>query len=495
MKKTLLYAILLLAVVTTGCKKDDNPSDEKTKTPVSFVIEEEVTRTVTNGNTTTFTAGDQIGISASGLATEMNNSIFTVGSNGALTGDSFYYDGMNPATFYAHYPVAAEYGNGNVKMTVSSDQSNAEKFNANDFMTATAVGDPATGGTVVLKFHHRLTLVKVIWGGSLTASAANLENVLPEVTWAQTANTLTTGGNATSINMWKTSADAQEYWAVIPAQTVEEGTDLVTITDGGKVFKYITGADINFRANTIKKISLTVKPDGSVEAAISEIDIENWDNDVVDGGGMVEEVVTPPVEIISAEAGKNITLTPNSKNNAAEGAWNVAVEKGSSIYVTSDEEIFMNIGTDAKWWNNAVYYRPDAATAAKIRPTIYKLTFEAKASVAEKGFMIQVMKGDESGNMYFGIINSDPAGKDDVTYNRMYYPSFKTAQVETGFVKMTYWVNFAQKIDAAGTTVTEASVGDYEKVLLTLSVNTGSSAANAYGVDFHFRNFEFIEVK
>ena len=68
MKKVFLHAIFLLTVLVAGCRKEE-PADDATKTPVSFVIEEEVTRTVTNGSTTTFVAGDQIGISSSGLAT------------------------------------------------------------------------------------------------------------------------------------------------------------------------------------------------------------------------------------------------------------------------------------------------------------------------------------------------------------------------------------------------------------------------------------------
>lgn len=492
MKKYFIIATLLLAAAATGCKRED-PKDDTTKTPVSFVIEETVTRTVTNGNMTTFVTGDKVGITSTGLATEMENAEFTVTDNGALAGGLFYYDGKKSAVFYAHYPYSADYNAGNVTMTVSSDQSTAEKYNANDFMTAVATGDPVTGGTVTLRFTHRLALVKVVWNGSLTATAASLNGVASEAVWNQADNTISTDGQDIDINMWKTSKNSQEYWALIPAQKVPAGSELVTVTDETKSYKYVTASDINFNANTIKKITLTVKADGSVEAVISELDIENWDDDTIDGGGSVEEVVVPPVELISAAEGKNITLVPNSKGNAAAGAWNVAVESGNVIETTQNGELHFNVAAGS-WWNNAVYYRPTEEKAAQIKPTLYKLTFEAKADAALKGFMVQVMKGDETANTYFGITNSDPTGKADVTYNRMYYPSFKDNQAGL-YVKMTYWVNFAQIIDAGGTTITEAKAGDFSKVLLTLSINTGNSDANAYGVDFHFRNFEFVEVK
>ena len=497
MKRTFLYASLLLAVVVSGCRKDE-PTEETKKTPVSFVVEGPVTRTVTNGNTTTFVKGDQIGISSSGLASEMSNEVFTVAENGSLAGKSFYYDDENPATFYAHYPYTAVYDKGTVEMTVSADQSTAENFNANDFMTATAVGDPVEGGMVVLKFYHRLTLVKVVWGGSLTTTSATINNVLTGVRWTQGTNELTTSGKAASIKMWQESEDNQEYWALIPAQTVKAGTELVTINDVDDNYTFVTESDITFNSNTTKKISLTVKPDGSIEATVSELDIENWNDDDEEIDGEADAIT---VALITEEEGQNITLTPNSKNDAVEGAWNVAVEAGNIIEVDEDGYLHFNIadyneaGNESKWWNNALYFRPTAKVASNIKPKIFKLTFEAWASEPGKGFMVQVMKGDESANTYFGITNTNPIDKEEVTYNRMYYPSFKAEQLENGFVKMTYWVNFGQIIDAAGTTVTEAGPGDYEKVLLTLSINTGTTDANAYGVDFLFRNFKFMEVK
>ena len=102
------------------------------------------------------------------------------------------------------------------------------------------------------------------------------------------------------------------------------------------------------------------------------------------------------------------------------------------------------------------------------------------------------MQGDESGNIYFGIANTDPTVKDNVTFNRMYYPVLKTADE---YAHMEYWVDFSKVINTAGTETTEGKVGDYDKVLLTFSINTGSTEANAYGVDFHFKNFSFVQVK
>lgn len=511
MKSTFLSAALVLTVCLTGCRKDEQPARESGEnTQVQFVIEDQVTRTATSGGTTRFLEGDRIGIVSSGLATDMSNAIYTVSADGSLTGEPFYYDGTNAASFYAHYPATASYAASAVTMTVSEVQNTEELFNANDFMTATASGDPAVGnGVVSLRFYHRLTLVKVVWKGTETASVANMNNVKPTVTWKHADNTLTTSGDVIDVCMWKQEA-AQEYWALVPEQVVSAGTDLVTVMDGTKAYRYTTAGEISFKANTVKTITLSIAADDAVEAVFSEIAIEDWGSDDVDGGGDVAEVVLPAVELITLAESQNITLTPNSKTNAAAGAWNVAVNNSNVIEWDSEESaIHMNVASvkidsdddgvadkeTSNWWDNAVYWRPSEADAARIMPTIYKLTFKAKASAAAKGFLVQVMKGDESSNTYFGIYNADPASKETVEWQRMYYPSFKAESWDADtYYDMTYYVNFGVII-AADKTVSEGNAGDYEKVLLTLSINNGSSDANAYGVDFHFKDFSFVEVK
>ena len=523
MKKTLIYASFALTLLAAGCKKEE-PTDDTQKTPVNLEIEKDVTRTVTNGSTTQFVEGDVIGITSSGLDEDMNNAQFTVTADGRLTGEVFYYDGSNGATFFAHYPYSAEVKDGAVNMTVEADQTTEERYNASDFMTAVATGDPKYGGVVSLKMHHRLTLVKIIWNGSLYASDATLHNVIRNVSWVHADNSLVLGGSLSDILTWKVSAEKQEYWAVIPAQTIAQGSDLITIVDANMEYKYVTERDVTFNPNTIKKITLDTKANGAVTAVFSELEIDEWEADDVICEGTVDEYEGPAIELISEEAGKNITLLYDKKKNTAEaGRWNVANNNektdenpdGNVIEtITEDEQtvLHMNIKSNmvetvkknddgstttemkemSSWWDNAVYFRPDARTAAKIRPVLYKLTFDVKASEVGKGFMVQVMKGDENGNIYFGITNADPTVKDNVTYNRMYYPVLKTADE---YSTMSFWVDFSKIVSTDGKTITEGLVGDYENVLLTLSINTGTTEANAFGVDFYFKNFKFIQVK
>ena len=515
--------ICLLGIALLGCKKEV-PTDDTVKTPVRFEIEENVTRTITDGSVTRFVAGDKIGITSSGLDGDMANAEYTMTGEGTLSGEVFYYDGRKAATFYAHYPYTAQYNDGVVKMTVEGDQSTEESYNASDFMTSIAEGDPIRGGTVSFKMYHRLTLVKIIWNGSVYSDAATLHDIKRTVSWIHSDNSLKLGENISDIITWKVAADKNEYWAVIPAQTITKGSKLLTVEDADKYFEYIAENDITFNSNTIKKITLDVKANGAISATFNDLDIEDWQNDDMICQGTVDEYEAPAIELISPEAGKNITLQPGMKKATAEaGKWNVAnnnvkteenpegtvietiTEAGETVlHMNIKSKKVENVKTNedgttetetkelSSWWDNAVYFRPAEKTATKIRPVLYKLSFDVKASEIEKGFMVQIMKGDENSNIYFGIANIDPTVKDNVTFNRMYYPVLKTADE---YAHMDYWVDFSKVINTKGDVTTEGKVGDYDKVLLTLSINTGSTDANAYGVDFYFKNFSFVQIK
>lgn len=510
MKKIIFLATALSLVFAAGCKKDEQP-ENKDGRKVEFVIEETATRTVTEGNTTRFVEGDKIGVTSTGLAAEMNNALFTVGADGRLTGSAFYYEGNNTATFFAHYPASAPCNAGAVAMTVGTDQSTAELFNANDFMTATAIGDPAVNnGVVSLKFYHRLTLVKVKWTAETDVISVSLDNIKPVMTWKHSDNSLTASGETVSIKTWEQD-QTQEFWALVPSQTIAAATELITIRENGKSYNYITAGDVTFNANTIKTITLSIAADDAVEAVFGDIEIEDWGNDAVDGGGNVTEYDPPQVKLITLEESRNITLTPGTKGNAAPGVWTVDVDDATTAnnvieFVTTDEtdrHLHMNV-EKGNWWDNAIYWRPDAELADKIMPKLYKLTFEAKASEANKGFIVHVMDGTQTVNTFFGIINSDPTSKPDVVYNTQYYPSFKEDQVGT-YQPLTYWIDFGTKCwkeldeeatetegkNVYKTVYADAGYGDYTNVLLTFTINT----SNGYGTDFHIRNIVFEEVK
>ena len=286
MQKHFLYAFILLVTLLWGCKKDEAVSIDSTK--VTIEIEEIVTRTISEGNRTRFEAGDTVVISSEGLVIDMYDTRHLVTPDMQLAGEEYYYDWDKPAFFYAHYPSSAITDNKIVKMTVGEDQSCAELFNANDFMTASTVGIPKNDGNIRLKFHHRLTLVKLIWSGLAQSSGACLDGVLNESIWEKTTNTLTSDGDRIKIKMWQQGDNSDEYWALIPHQVVPAGIELIKIKDEVQEFVYKTTSDIRFNNGTIKKIVLTQNLNGMIEASFSDVDIENWSDDNVMTDGTVD---------------------------------------------------------------------------------------------------------------------------------------------------------------------------------------------------------------
>ena len=408
MKRILIIAATFTIIGAASCKKDEQPQVNEGNKKVEFIIDETVTRSVEGK--ISFAEGDNIGIVSNGLALDMNNATYTVTADGKLSGGSFYYDGNKSASFYAHYPTKATYADGKVTMSVAADQNSADYFAANDFMTATTSGDANTNnGVVALKFYHQFTLVKIVWNNEKAPIATTLDNIKPTLTWQHSDNTFSASGEVIEISTWK-PGETSVYWALVPAQMITTGTELVTIKCADKTYSYTTTSDVEFKANSVKTVTLSVAADDAVQATFSELTIEEWENDTVDGGGNVTEVVLPPVQLVTLTESQNITLTPNTKANAAPGQWNVAVDNvnnddpaNGNVIEFKDGALHINIKafeTEAgnlktaksKWWNNAVYFRPSEELASKIMPTLYKLTFKASTSAAGRGFMVQVMK-------------------------------------------------------------------------------------------------------
>lgn len=513
MKKQFLFTAMALATFFIGCSDEETPNIGS-ENKVKFFIDGPASRVVTNGNATTFEAGDQVAINSSGLAPEMENEIFTVGADGSLNADlSFYYDGNKSAKFYAYYPTSAIHSEGNVTHTVPAVQQGEEQYNANDFMTSTATGSPTTNnGAVSLKFSHRLSLVKIIWEGSKTATDIEMFGIKPTVVWNYATDAVTAGGNATNIVMWKIATDKQEYWALIPSQTIAKGTKLLEIRDGDKVYPYTPNVDLAFNDKQVKKITLTTKEEeGSTEAVATSISIEDWVEDTTVSEGDLTATILPPDTLISPDMGKFTgveALTLVSKAKTKAGIWGYAANKDAKVELITEDTVkvlHINIpklssdlaATDScRWWNNAMYYQLTDEAAKGIKPgKPYRLTLKLKAGTADKGAMVQILKADEATNTYFGMNNKKTLRPDTLAYtNRMYYPALKPAQQETGYNELVYYVNFASVLDAAGKVrETPGTLADFGQVVLMISINTGNSAAQAYDVDFYVKDITLEE--
>lgn len=401
MKKHFILAAMAVAAIFAGCSNENEenlmPSEGA---PVNFVIDGPVTRTTTDATTgvTSFVEGDKIAIYSDGLQNEMAGAVFTVGGGGALTGNASYsFNGLSGANFYAYYPETAKGDAASAEFTVAADQSAEGAFGASDFMTAKKNVGAATSDAISLSFAHRLTLVKVALSG-ITASKVEINNVQPTATWTYSTDAVATSGNATTIRM---GLNGIEYWAVIPAQTVNTGTVLFTITAGdGKVYTYTpTVSSIIFNEGKAKKFALALASTGDGTLVSLSTDMEAaWGKEEGDESGNITEVpliapvttstpITSTTDRTKLRAGEwGSIFTANGFSATAEAA-----EGGFDINVTAPAT------TGGSWHNRTLFYR--GAKDFDLTKT-YTLTFKASSTV-DGQLWISVTDKDTQDKFYY----------------------------------------------------------------------------------------------
>ena len=536
MKTQLLFTALALATILTGCSNEEESMNSSGESKVTLFIDGPASRVVTNGNATTFETGDQIVINSVGLAPEMENETFTVGEDGSLATElTYYYDGNKSAKFYAHYPTTAVSNQGTVSITVPEIQLGEEQYNAFDFMTSTATGSASTNnGGVSLKFAHRLSLVKIIWNGSTTATDIVMNKLKPTVTWTHATDALATSGTATDIVMWKIDPKKQEYWALIPPQTITKGTQLLEIRDGDKVYPYIPNVDIAFNDKNIRKITLATKEEnGQTEVVATSITIDKWGDDEEIKDGELESTVLPQSILIDEATGKftGVTaLTALTKKTTQAGIWGFDADTEDDAVIElvkcpvdeTAQAIHINIPQNkkepdaegnqvaTKWYENAMYYQLTDEAARSIKPgKLYKLTFKLRSnSLTKQQLRMHIMQSDLD-NQFFPV--TQEANKDKELGESYVRASDNTTQYywmgaqypftspakdgetdieNTNYEVKTYYVNFAKITTAGnGSTYREApcSIADFGHVTLAFAVNSG------YGVDFYIKDIQFEE--
>lgn len=413
MKKHFILAAMAVAAIFAGCSNENEENLMPNEgAPVNFVIDGPVTRTTTDADgLTSFVEGDKIAIYSNGLLNDMEGAEFTVGSGGALTGDASYtFNGLSGANFYAYYPIAAAGNASTATFTIATDQSVANALDTSDFMTATNNVNAATPDPISLSFKHRLTLVKVALSG-ITASAVEINNVKPTATWTYSGNAVTTSGEATTIKMGK---NGNEYWAVIPAQTVNTGTVLFTITaDGGKVYTYTPTVDnITFNEGTRKKFTLAISADGKTMVSLSKLADVQWGAEESVEGDVTEYVKN----YISLTNESIATITDRYILDGGDTPWGFLAAKESSIPIGSavNNNGTLTITTletqlGFSWYNRTLYcYSPET-----LSPGEYTLSFQANTASANQFLYISLLSSIEVGSKTYNFCQIIPSGTSD----------------------------------------------------------------------------------
>ena len=413
MKKFAFIAASTLLLAS--CSEENAPVNPAENQAITLSISEPVvlSRTVTSetGNVlkTTFVAGDQIGVSATGGASA-TNAKFTVSADGtSLTTETpINFQFNTEAVLTAYTPYAAG-TSANVAFTIKPDQTVADDFNASNFMTSKATVSKANP-TASLTFSPRMTLVYVEMAGALGVNATNLKlrGIKPSLTWTASNDAVAADGDATDVTMHK-AADKSVFMAFIPAQTTTAGEQLFAITIGSDSYSYKPTGAIEFKEGTVKRFKLTVNADQTVNIESSVAGVTDW-TDTSATENENGELTRNYLELISVANGTftGKTLNQITGMSSAKEGWNALIagtDNSSTITIENDESVITTKG--GSWYQRGLYFRSPNGIGTQHK---YQLKFEVKGGT---DIQVAVMRGQETGtftsNAYFAVAGNTAA--------------------------------------------------------------------------------------
>ena len=490
MKKQLLIATSLLALCA-ACSQQEDPVNQE-GTPVNFTLSSTTatTRTVTTPSgeiyATNFADGDEIGIYTSGAyGSETVNGKFTV-SGSSLTGPAVKIEESATANFYAYSPYLEGQG-ATVAFSVKADQSTAGNYNASNFLTANAQN---SGTAVAFVFNPTLSLVRVEMTGENGITTTDVKiNAKSAITWTPATDAVEATGTATAITFLKeteTVTDKVVFTAFVPAQTIAAGSQLLVMTVGTKTYQFKPSNDVTLTPGQINKIKVNIASTGGPEVTtenitFSGITVNSWTvNEITVGGDEVTEVVVPPIELITAEAGTFTASTAIPSSTGLQGCkvgWNALLTTATQTTIAYDEtEAAVKIASDTTgvWYQKALVYRtPDnAGSLGK-----YELTFKVKTE-NQKDIIVRVMRGQTKDvyttSAYFCTGTNGFSGQALATTTDTY--SNKTVKVDFS------------KINNANTAATTADLATGIAVLFQTKDATVAET-------IYIKDVKFVEVK
>lgn len=229
-----------------------------------------------SASTTNFDTGDAISVFAvektatntSGtlLSTNYANNI-KYSYSGTLfesTTPITYPDTKNSLFFYAIYPYQSSIGS-TFTYKVRKDQNVTNRYTQSDLMTA--VTDATTELTPVLKFNHRLSniVINLTFEQAPTSEVkVSFENVKRSVTANLNTNVYESTGVADSA-VWAASNGTNSFKAILPPQTIVDGTKVIRITAGNKQYQLEATADIIWKSGIQYEYNTTITKEGEVK--------------------------------------------------------------------------------------------------------------------------------------------------------------------------------------------------------------------------------------
>lgn len=413
MKKFAFIAASTLLLAS--CSEENAPVNPAENQAITLSISEPVvlSRTATsetdNVLKTTFVAGDQIGVSATGGASA-TNAKYTVSADGTTlateTPITFQYN--TDAALTAYTPYVEDCTSANVTFSIKSDQTAADDFNASNFMTSKTSVSKANP-TASLTFSPRMTLVYVEMAGELGVNATNLKlrGIKPSLTWTANKDIIATEGDATDVTMHKVG-ETSVFMAFVPAQTTTAGEQLFAITIGSDSYTYKPTGAIEFKEGTVKRFKLTVNADQTVNIESTVVNGTDWTNDGDATENVGGELTRNYLELISVADG---TFTGKTLNTAtgmqgAKEGWNSIIANNSAtITIEGDAAVIATNG--GSWYQRALCFRSPNGIGTQHK---YQLKFDVKGGT---DIQVAVMRGQETGtftsNAFFAVAGNTAA--------------------------------------------------------------------------------------
>lgn len=391
-----------------------------------------------------------------------SNLEYTYNGN-AWTGTTVNVPADGVYTYYAYYPYAESATSTAIAAEVSADQETGG-YLANDYLMADLTADPGQAN-VDLKFTHALSLVEVTLSGPNAAEDAvvTLSNMTTDATINLEASTVTPGEKKANVIMDKLTT-SMKYRAIVPEQTVAQGTSLMTIVSKGRTYKVTYNAsDVKFEKG--KYISLNVELGSSsaqdYTVTITSQGITIWDESTDQPGDAsisVAELNIPlPTDgqvLETITSNWSASTTANQIGSGKAEGWYKRSGSVTDLTVIGYDETDQALtitrkSTSTGAWNsdNIVYH---SCTPLEIGQ--YELSFELKgADVGNTDTQNKPIYGtigfgiSTSGDNYLFRIPILASLKDETDPDKMDYGRTLTTKAATSeFVTVTTKFNFGE---------------------------------------------------
>lgn len=271
-----LLSALMCSVAIVACDKGsrNNQDPQPVNQGVSFIGQIEASSRATDNG---FDTGDAISVFAIEKTTSNPSGVLQA-SNYADNARFTYKDGLfsaasvsdvieqptdgTPLFYKAVYPYSINVRN-EFTFTVNSDQYTGNTYNKSDLLVAETVA--TTELKPQLTFNHKLSNILLeIKYEEKPAGTEKLyfNNVKTKTEVNLTKNTYTATGTTTNVRA--SSYGTNLFRIVLPPQTMEKGTQFITLEIGGKTYKYVAGDDYVWLSGIQYSYYVTVKKNGTI---------------------------------------------------------------------------------------------------------------------------------------------------------------------------------------------------------------------------------------